>query len=73
MVESRKRKGNRYTENLMSHNFFIISLLGPWSYEKVMTADGLVPVMLYNAVHNDMMSHNFFIMSRLVQQHYEKI
>ena len=38
-----------------------------------MTADGLVPVVLYNAVHNDMMSHNSFIMSRLVQQNYEKV
>ena len=73
VVESRKRKGNRYTENLMSHNFFIISLLRPWSYEKVMTADVLVPVMRYNAVHNNMMSHNLFITSRLVQQNYEKV
>ena len=72
MVESRKRKGKRDTENLMSHNFFILPLLRPWSDEKVMTADGLVPVMRYNAVHNYMMSHNFFIMSRLVQHNYEK-
>ena len=61
------------TENRMSHNFFIIPLLRPWSYEKVMTADVLVPVMRYNAVRNNMMSHNFFILSRRVQQKYEKV
>ena len=73
MVESRKRKGKRDTENLMSHNFFIIPLLRPLNYEKVMTVDVLVPYLRYNAVHNNMMSHNFFIMSRLVQQNYEKV
>ena len=72
-MESNKRKGKRDTENLMSHNFFIISLLRPWSDEKVMTIDGLVPVMRYNTMHDDFASHNFFIMSRLVQLNYEKV
>ena len=57
----------------MSHNFFIISLLRPLSYEQVMIVDVLVPVMRYNVVHNSMMSHNCFIMSRLVQQKYEQV
>ena len=66
MVERSKRKGNRYTENFMSHNFFIISLLKQLSYGKVMTADVRVPYMRCNA------GHNFFIMSRLVQQNYDR-
>ena len=73
MVESRKREGHRYTGNIMSHNFFILSLLRPLSYETIMIADVLVPVMRYNAVRNNMMSHNFFILSRRVQQKYEKV
>ena len=72
-MESRKRKGNRYTENRMSHNFFIIPLLKQLSYGKVMTADVRVPFMCYNAVQDDIASHNFFILSRLVQQKYEKV
>ena len=38
-----------------------------------MIVDVLVPVMCYNAVHNNMMSHNLFITSRLVQQDYKKV
>ena len=57
----------------MSHNLFILSLLRPWIYEKVMIVDVLVLVMRYNTMHNNMMSHNFFILSRLVQQKYEKV
>ena len=73
VVESRKRKGKRDTENLMSHNCFIISLLRPLSYEQVMIVDVLVPVMRYITMHNNMMSDNFVILSRLVQQKYETI
>ena len=73
MVESRKREGHRYTGNIMSHNFFIISLLRPLSYETVMIADVLMSHMCYNAVHDDIASHNFFITSRRVQQKYEKV
>ena len=73
VVESSKRTGKRDTENLMSHNFFILSLLRLLNYEKVMTVDVLVPYVRYNVVHNSMMSHNFFIVSRLVQQKYEKV
>ena len=57
----------------MSHNFVIISLLRPLSYEQVMIVDVLVPVMRYITMHNNMMSHNLFILSRLVQQKHEKV
>ena len=72
-MESRKRKKNRYTDNRMTHNFFILPSLRPLNYEKVLTVDVLVPYLRYNAVHNNMMSHNLFILSRLVQQNYEKV
>ena len=72
-MESSKRKGKIDTENLMSHNLFIISWLRPWSYEKVMIADVLVPVMRYNAMLNNMASHSFFIMSMHSQRNYEQI
>ena len=38
-----------------------------------MIADVLVPVMHYNAMHNNTVSHNFFIMSRPSQRNYEQI